>query len=70
MSIAQEPYDEVVAAEFDRDETALILQDLDTERLPASLWAKLESMDLDGYSLVLGRNPQAPRDMAAAGAAL
>ncbi|MFH0915844.1 MAG: 4Fe-4S double cluster binding domain-containing protein [bacterium] len=43
-------------AEFDRAETALILQNLPSEALPAPLRAKLARLDLDGYSMVLGRN--------------
>lgn len=47
---------EVQVAEFDRAETALILENLPAEELPALLCAKLTRLDLDGYSSVLGRN--------------
>jgi len=47
---------EARVAEFDQAETALILKNLPAEELPAPLRAKLEQLDLDGYSTVLGRN--------------
>jgi epoxyqueuosine reductase len=47
---------EALVAEFDRAETALIVENLPAEELPASLRAKLEQLDLEDYSTVLGRN--------------
>jgi len=48
-----------LVAEFDRQETAVILQGLQTDRLPDVLRAKLAALDLDEYSSVLGRNLRA-----------
>ena len=50
---------EIQVAEFDRAETALVLQNLPSQELPAPLRAKLERLDMDGYSTVLGRNLRA-----------
>lgn len=47
---------ERVAAEFNREETELILQNRPVEELPPALRAKLAELDLDEYSIVLGRN--------------
>jgi epoxyqueuosine reductase len=54
-----------VVAEFDREETDLVLRDLQPAELPAQLRAKLAGVDLDEYSPVLGRNLRALRDAAA-----
>jgi epoxyqueuosine reductase len=51
-----------LVAEFDREETAVILENLRPEELPAALRAKLAALDLDEYSPVLGRNLLALRD--------
>jgi hypothetical protein len=53
-------------AEFDRQETALILEGRPAEELPPELRKRLAELDLDGYSTVLGRNLRALRDSAAA----
>jgi epoxyqueuosine reductase len=50
---------EEVVAEFDQEESQIILQDLPPEQLPAALRAKLAALDLDEYSPVLGRNLRA-----------
>jgi epoxyqueuosine reductase len=50
---------EEVVAEFDREETEMVLEDLPEEELPDALRAKLSQIDLDGYSTVLGRNLRA-----------
>ena len=55
---------EKVVAEFDREETDIILQDLAPEELLPALRAKLAALDLDEYSTVLGRNLRALRDAA------
>ncbi len=55
---------EPVVAEFDREETDLMLQGLPPEELPEALRAKLAALDLEGYSTVLGRNLLALRDAA------
>jgi len=55
-----------IVAEFDRDETALILEGLERGSLPEGLRMKLASLDLDEYSTVLGRNLAALRDSALA----
>jgi epoxyqueuosine reductase len=52
-------------AEFDREETDLVLRDLPIADLPSGLSAKLADLDLDEYSTVLGRNLRAIRDAAA-----
>ena len=46
-------------AEFDREETAIILRNLPSEELPVLLRAKLGRLDMEGYSRVLGRNLRA-----------
>lgn len=51
-----------VVAEFDRQETEIVLQNLPPEQLPEDLRAKLRALDLDEYSTVLGRNLLALRD--------
>lgn len=56
-----------LVAEFDREETDVILQDRPVEDLPVELRAKLAALDLVDYSTVLGRNLRALRDAAAAG---
>jgi epoxyqueuosine reductase len=48
-----------VIAEFDREETEWVLRDLPVDELPEGVRAKLEALDLDGYSTVLGRNLRA-----------
>ncbi len=53
---------EKVVAEFDEEETRIILQDLPPKRLPVALRQKLAALDLDEYSPVLGRNLRALRD--------
>jgi len=50
---------EKLVAEFDREETEIILEDRPPEELPPSLRAKLAALDLDEYSTVLGRNLRA-----------
>jgi epoxyqueuosine reductase len=50
---------EVRVMEFDRAETALILENHPAQELPARLCAKLDQLDLDGYETVLGRNLRA-----------
>jgi epoxyqueuosine reductase len=50
---------EAVVAEFDREETAIILKNLVPEELPAPLRAKLGRLDMEEYSGVLGRNLRA-----------
>jgi len=57
---------EELVAEFDRQETALILEGRPAEELPPELRKRLAELDLDGYSTVLGRNLRALRDSAAA----
>lgn len=53
---------EAVVAEFDAEETAIVLMNLPPERLPAGVRAKLDELDLTEYSLVLGRNLLALRN--------
>jgi hypothetical protein len=53
---------EELVAEFDRKETALILENRPPEELTAGVRAKLVALDLEGYSTVLGRNLLALRD--------
>jgi epoxyqueuosine reductase len=53
---------EAVVSEFDREETAIILENLSPEQLPAALRAKLGELDLEDYSPILGRNLLALRD--------
>ena len=53
---------EKVVAEFDREETAIILRNLPAEELPEGVRAKLREVDMEGYSTVLGRNLVALRD--------
>lgn len=55
-----------LVAEFDREETELILKDLALDDLPVELKSRLAAVDLDEYSRVLGRNLRALRDAAAA----
>ena len=50
---------EATVAEFDREETAIILRNLPSEELPVLLRAKLGRLDMEGYSRVLGRNLRA-----------
>jgi epoxyqueuosine reductase len=50
---------EATVAEFDREETAIILKNFPAEALPAPLHAKLGRLDMAGYSRVLGRNLRA-----------
>ncbi len=50
---------ERVVAEFDREETEIVLKDLPPEELPATVRSKLARLDLDDYSTVLGRNLRA-----------
>jgi epoxyqueuosine reductase len=45
-----------VVAEFDEAETSVILENRLPEQLPEFVRAKLQALDLDGYSPVLGRN--------------
>jgi epoxyqueuosine reductase len=45
-----------VVAEFDREETKIILENRPVDRLPDALRAKLRELDLEEYSPVLGRN--------------
>jgi len=47
---------EKVVAEFDREETDIILENRPPERLPTAVLAKLGDLDLEEYSTVLGRN--------------
>ena len=47
---------EKVVAEFDRAETSFILENLPAEELPSPARAKLQRLDLEDYSTVLGRN--------------
>ncbi len=56
---------EKVVAEFDRKETEIILENLPSDQLPDSLRAKLQKLDLERYSTVLGRNLRALRDASA-----
>ena len=51
-----------MVAEFDREETEIILENLPTEQLPDAVLAKLKALDLEEYSSVLGRNLLALRD--------
>lgn len=53
-----------LVAEFDREETEIILQNPPPGRLPGALHEKLRQLDLDEYSIVLGRNLLALRDAA------
>lgn len=53
---------EEVVAVFDKEETDIILENRSTEQLPTALRAKLEELDLEEYSPVLGRNLLALRD--------
>jgi epoxyqueuosine reductase len=53
---------EEVMAEFDREETDILLKDLPVDALPAPVRSKLETLDLEEYSIVLGRNLCALRD--------
>jgi len=53
-----------VVAEFDRDETAIILEGRTPECLPAGLRAKLDRIDLGNDSVILGRNLRALCDAA------
>ncbi len=55
---------ERLVAEFDRDETDVILRNLPPELLPDRVRAKLAKLDLEEYSPVLGRNLLALRDAA------
>lgn len=57
---------EDVVAEFDEAETKIILENRPADELPEDLRAKLESLDLEGYSQVLGRNLLALRNARAA----
>jgi epoxyqueuosine reductase len=50
---------EKVVAEFDREETEIVLKDLPSEELPEPVRSKLALLDLDDYSTVLGRNLRA-----------
>jgi hypothetical protein len=50
---------EILAASFDKEETAIILKDLPEDELPLFLRRKLDLLDLAGYSRVLGRNLRA-----------
>lgn len=50
---------ETLVVEFDREETAIILENRLQADLPPDLKQKLESLDLADYSTVLGRNLQA-----------
>jgi epoxyqueuosine reductase len=47
---------EVPVGEFDLEETATILENRPVEELPERLRDKLEALDLEDYSTVLGRN--------------
>lgn len=47
---------EKLVVEFDREETAVILQNLPAAELPPALLDKLKRIDMDEYSTVLGRN--------------
>lgn len=49
----------ILIATFDKEETDVILQDLPEDELPKGLREKLGSIDLAGYSTVLGRNLRA-----------
>ncbi len=51
-----------LVAEFDREETEIILENLPTEQLPDAVLTKLKALDLEEYSSVLGRNLLALRD--------
>lgn len=55
-----------LVAEFSRDETESILQDLVIREFPAGLKARMAALELDEYLPVLGRNLRALRDAAAA----
>lgn len=48
--------DAETVAEFDFDETQVILKGLQAEELPDRVHARLAALDLDEYSAVLGRN--------------
>jgi len=50
---------ERVVAEFDREETEVVLSDLPSEDLPELVRSKLALLDLDDYSTILGRNLRA-----------
>jgi epoxyqueuosine reductase len=56
------PKKQALVAEFDRQETEIILENLPPEQLPDALRAKLAGLDLEEYSPVLGRNLLALRD--------
>ena len=45
-----------MVAEFDREETDIILENRPPERLPTAVLAKLGDLNLEEYSTVLGRN--------------
>lgn len=49
----------VQGPEFSEDETALLLQDLPLEQIPAPTLAKLASVEMDGYADALARNLKA-----------
>jgi epoxyqueuosine reductase len=51
-----------VVAEFDREETEIILRDLPAGQLPDTVLFKLKELDLEDYSTVLGRNLLALRE--------
>ena len=57
---------EEVVADFDEAETKIILENRPADELPAGLRAKLEGLDLAGYSPVLGRNLLALKEARAA----
>jgi epoxyqueuosine reductase len=54
---------EAVVADFDREETEIILENLPPERLPKTLLTKLTELDLEECSTVLGRNLRALADV-------
>jgi epoxyqueuosine reductase len=56
---------EAIVAEFDRQETEIILKNLPPDQLPDTLLAKLRGLDLEEYSRVLGRNLLALRGASA-----
>jgi epoxyqueuosine reductase len=55
---------EPVVAEFDEQETAIILENLPPERLPGPVLRKLKDLDMEEYSPILGRNLLALRTAA------
>jgi epoxyqueuosine reductase len=57
---------EEVLAEFDREETEIILRNLSPEELPEALRVKLRKIDLEADSTILGRNLLALGDAGAA----